>query len=655
MTEERPEPRSLILMAACFGLATGVIELVSQACRWFYDPTMRLGDRLPNRHYLWMIPLGEILTFGIIGLALAVVVRVWPRVALRLSVYLLCGLASLKFVLIVPGMHPLTYALLVCGLANLTAPPILAWVRNRRLRARRVLPWLAATVGALAAFSYGRELLAEHRALARLPASSAGAPNVLLIVLDTVRAQDLSLYGNDRDTSPNLVRLARKGVLFERARATAPWTLPSHASMFTGRLPHELGVGAYRPLDTAYPTLAEALAAQGYLTAGFVANLTFCHANYGLARGFVHYEDIQVSLLEVIRSPVLGDRILRIVDFIRYGVSRLVGDAFLVRVFGDDPRSSLENPRRKDATQINRAALDWIRAQRGRPFFVFLNYYDAHDPYIPPLGAERHFGSEPSTPSERAMIRDWINIEKAKPAPSTAKLGRDCYDDCIAYLDGQVGRFINELENMGLLENTVVMIASDHGEHFGEHDGTFGHKRTPYSQETWVPLVVIAPGRAPAGKSVAAPVSLRDLPATVVDLVGLGRESWFPGRSLARIWSQSDGGKAVEANDVLAENEDEELPSSDSNRYWRSLSSEAMVYVRRPGGAEELYNFAADPAEAHNLADTPDAGATLDRLRASLDRILTPGPGRDVRARTSPQDGLKRAIATPAAGAHTGG
>jgi arylsulfatase A-like enzyme len=167
--------------------------------------------------------------------------------------------------------------------------------------------------------------------------------------------------------------------------------------------------------------------------------------------------------------------------------------------------------------------------------------------------------------------------------------------------------------------------------------------------------VVIAPGRAPAGQLVVAPVSLRDLPATIVDLVGIGSEPWFPGRSLARFWSPGDGGKALEADDVLAEYEDEELPSSDSDRYWRSLSSEDMVYVRRPGGAEELYNFADDPAEARNLAaGSPDADAALDRLRASLDRLLAPGLGRELRARTSPREGLKRVTATPTPGAQAG-
>ena len=168
---------------------------------------------------------------------------------------------------------------------------------------------------------------------------------------------------------------------------------------------------------------------------------------------------------------------------------------------------------------------------------MFLNYFDAHDPYFPPRGADGHFGLKPSTPSERATIRDWTHQPRQGEAPpSTTKLARDCYDDCLAYLDDQLGRLFNELDTRGVLENTLVIITSDHGENFGEHAGIFGHGQSLYPQEIRVPLLVIAPGRVPSGQIISAPVSLRDLPATVVDLVGLELESSFPGRSLARFW-----------------------------------------------------------------------------------------------------------------------
>ena len=152
-------------------------------------------------------------------------------------------------------------------------------------------------------------LVLERDDLSRhLVAAGLAAPNVLLIVLDTVRADSTEPHVRlRRCTTPNLVRLARPGVVFGEARSVAPWTLPSHASLFTGRWPHELSVNGDRPLDATYPTFAEFLAKHGYATAGFVGNTYFCNSWFGLARGFVHYEDyfeqsIIVSPGEAMRS-----------------------------------------------------------------------------------------------------------------------------------------------------------------------------------------------------------------------------------------------------------------------------------------------------------------------------------------------------------------
>ena len=124
-----------------------------------------------------------------------------------------------------------------------------------------------------------------------------------------------------------------------------------------------------------------------------------------------------------------------------------------------------------------------------------------------------------------ATLRNWDSGEKLAYSPPEIKLARDCYDECIAYLDEQVGKLLEQLESSGLLANTVVVITADHGEHFGEHDGIFGHMYSLYGQEIRVPLVVIAPGRVPAGQVVSAPVTLRDLAATILDLAGGAVES----------------------------------------------------------------------------------------------------------------------------------
>ena len=158
-------------------------------------------------------------------------------------------------------------------------------------------PLLVGAVLAIMLLTFGGRAWSEYRASAALPPAPADARNVLLIVWDTVRAGNLSLHGYGRRTSPNLERLAGRGVRFDQAFATAPWTLPSHSSLFTGRWPHELTADWRSPLDETYPTLAEYLAAHGYDTAGFVANLDYCSRETGLSRGFAHYEDYPIELV----------------------------------------------------------------------------------------------------------------------------------------------------------------------------------------------------------------------------------------------------------------------------------------------------------------------------------------------------------------------
>ena len=176
------------------------------------------------------------------------------------------------------------------GLAARVVPLI---ERNSHIFRRFVLvsfPAAVAVVAILGASLWVGDRIKQSRENAR-PLPPPGSPNVLLIVMDTVAAGHLSLHGYDRATSTTLVELAERGIRFDSARAASSWTLPSHATMFTGRWMHELSVGWLTPLDRTHPTLAEFLGDRGYATAGFVANTPYCAADSGLARGFTHYQD----------------------------------------------------------------------------------------------------------------------------------------------------------------------------------------------------------------------------------------------------------------------------------------------------------------------------------------------------------------------------
>jgi arylsulfatase A-like enzyme len=478
-----------------------------------------------------------------------------------------------------------------------------------------VLAGLGVILGGLA---YHRIRGAEPRTLASLPPAAPGAPNVALIVLDTVRAEELSLYGYGRETTPHLARLAGAGVRFDQARSPAPWTLPSHATMLTGRWPHELSTTVERALDRTHPTLGEYLARRGYATGGFVANTYYCNAWYGLDRGFARYEDHpenrSVDLREILRSSALGLRVFQ-----------------LAEAAG---RPLMPGSPRKTAARINGDALRFIDEHRSRPFFVFLNYFDAHGPYIPPPEAAARFrrGDTPEATlrAYRKLKRREGSLDAAQKQQLEAltremiEVRRGLYDDCIAYLDEQVGRFCDELRRRGLLDNTLIIVTSDHGEAFGEH-GLFGHGHSLYRPLIHVPLVLVPPARAAAGTVVREPVSLRDLPATVADLVGPGEPAPFPGHSLAGFWEldrtpQHAGPVLSEVEHQTKHRPSPHIPAS-RGPLW-SLTTAERVFIRHDDGAEQLFALEGDPGETNNLAPRPESGPVLGSLRSDLERVL---------------------------------
>ena len=255
------------------------------------------------------------------------------------------------------------------------------------LQPRRVPYTLAGLVGlliVLAALSSGRQALKEYRTVVDLPPAPRGARNVVLIVWDTVRAYSLSLYGYARDTTPNLTRWARRGVRYDRALAPAPWTYPSHSSFFTGQWPFKLNTQWNFVLDAPDPTLAEFLTSRGYQTAGFSGNTRHCSYETGLDRGFAHFEDYAPTTRALLSRTVPGNWILKNI------LSR--GDYY------DEKWIDLQS---RGARELNQSFLDWLGRRRpDRPFFAFLNYYDAHDPYVPPAGYEGRFGIRPRTPQD---------------------------------------------------------------------------------------------------------------------------------------------------------------------------------------------------------------------------------------------------------------
>ena len=158
--------------------------------------------------------------------------------------------------------------------------------------------------------------------------------------------------------------------------------------------------------------------------------------------------------------------------------------------------------RKKDAATVHREFLDWLSGtkQPGRPFFVFLNYYDAHSPYVLPQGVPYRFGLKPQGLSDFSLlVEHWTKVDRTKLSPYYRTLARDCYDNCILYIDGQFDLLLQELDRRGLLDQTLLMITSDHGEGLGEHD-LFDHGESLYSTEIHVPLLILSRVTATLGR-----------------------------------------------------------------------------------------------------------------------------------------------------------
>ncbi len=444
----------------------------------------------------------------------------------------------------------------------------------------------------------------------------------------------MSLCRYERPTSPALVELANRGIRFERAQAASSWTLPSHASLFTGRWPHELSAGWFTPLDGARPTLAEFLGSQGYATAGFIANSWYCSVDSGLARGFGTYRDYTFPRLTACSMATLVDRPIAGLEAIAsFLEERLNFDLLRPAV---ERLWWLFKSNRKDAALVNREFLAWLssRPQPERPFFAFLNFYDAHAPYQLSEDDIHRFGTTPRNTEEAAWLRDWLRVIHKRPTRQQIDFVRDAYDDCIADLDEQIGWLCDELERRGTLAHTWVIITADHGESFGEQPTVFWHGTSLYQSQVHVPLVIVPPHGGPAPRVVNETVSLRDLAATIVDVLDFRAGSPFPGVSLARFWNEraaivADGEPAPALAEVVPLGKAQADPSEwlrEARWPVAALTDGDWAYVRSPeDGREELFALHDDALQQHNLAADPAARPALERMRAFLDR-LTGGP-----------------------------
>lgn len=417
-------------------------------------------------------------------------------------------------------------------------------------------------------------------------AARDGPPDVVVIVMDTVRADHCSLYGYPRPTTPELERWAQEAVTYAQAWSPSRWTVPSHASLFTGLRPRHHGA---RPShgQTLYedvPTLAERLAAAGWATGAFVSNPAF-ELQPGLYRGF--------------------DAVERM-----YGLERRADD-----------RGPL-------APAVHDAARTWVRAMRARkrPFFLFVNDVDPHSPYQPLPEMERRFVRDGVSDDELLTGRSYWSeravghnfAEQPLAAREIAVLS-DLYDAEIAGTERDVVGFLETLAGDGLLDNALVVVTSDHGEYFGEH-GLLDHMQGVHQAVLRVPLVVRYPDGRDAGRRVEDVVRLEDVTATVLDVCGVPGADGMDGMSLrADLPGRVARGESY-PNSYLVASAERQAPAAVVRRHLRA-SRAAMEGTWRlivnDDGTVELYDHRTDPAERHDVSAAH--ADVVERMRALID------------------------------------
>ncbi len=594
----------IALTALAFGLSTGLVEVAAHLVR-----KLVLGRILAfGMDFVWMTPLANALVFlvlSLIYLAIAIPIR-----ALRkpVVVYAVFGTAAVFGpLLLAEQIHKAAALVLAAGVAVALARQLAPRTAAVTRFASRAVPALLVLFPLIGAGRYALARRTESRAVGSRDPAPAGQPNILLLVLDTVRSWNLGFAGYWRPTTPKLAAWVARGVDFQRALAVAPWTTPSHASMFSGRQGSDITANWDTPLDRTFKTLAEALRDRGYATAGFVGNYRYAGSASGLNRGFDHYDDYPVSFEQTLRSAQLSAR-----AFTLGSVAEQLGKRRLIQ--GG-----------KDAVEVNVEFLTWLDRRRdsARPFFAFLNYFDAHAAYTPPPPWDSTFAEG----RDRATAdRYWARMEQVfGPGPLPQQFLRetmDAYDGGIAYLDHQIDSLLTQLDLRGVLRNTVVVITSDHGEHFGEH-GLIQHGNSLFLPLLHVPLVIVAPGRLPEGVAVQAPATLRDLAATILDLAGVPNPG-IPGRSLLS-WVRPPLDPARVDTLVAAVDYHPQLPKWPPSPIlrgdMRSVVLDSLHYIRNGDGEEGLFHLGQDSRETRNVARMPEFGALVARHRAALERV----------------------------------
>ena len=414
-------------------------------------------------------------------------------------------------------------------------------------------------------------------------------PNIILVVMDVQRASNIHCYGYDKETTPNIDRIAKEGTVFLNCISPGVWTLPSHASIFTGRYVYSHGVGQsynYKPIEKY--TLTEILRASGYRTAGFCLG-THWWARYGIRddRGFDEFDPVYYASYD---------------EWIEVGCERIIAHA-----------------------------IEWIdKNVLDQPFFVFINCVEPHLPYIPPLKYAKRFLGD----------IDMETVKKIQPDPWKVRMGiekitedrwrklRALYDGETACLDERLGRLFDYLEEKDLLDKTLLILTSDHGDEQGEHYPPYiAHSLHLYQSGIHVPLIIRHPDLFPQGEERDDLVQTLDIFPTILEILSVDDiEVWRQNQGISllqiiegkkkRLFALSEHQRPLLSIERMLRVD----PNYDFRRWdrWiRALIIDNYKYIWSSNGEDELYDLKRDPMEQKNLIEEEDEKAKSMRERLS--------------------------------------
>jgi arylsulfatase A-like enzyme len=449
--------------------------------------------------------------------------------------------------------------------------------------------------------------------------SGPSRPNIIIILIDTLRADHLSCYGHARRTSPHIDALAERGRVWEKVISPAPWTPPSHASLFTGTYPSRHGVDrSHLILDSGLTPLPEVLRRHGYKTYGVSSNYWLSRETR-FDRGFDEF----VHSWQLVQTHGTNKPLQRQQQRQDLHLATVADTTGVKAKLGDLVNEQFEKARQRlrrsyqlcddGARRVNSFVHRWLPRWRRdeAPFFAFLHYMEPHIRYSAPRQYHTmHVPGGVSTERVRRLNQDpWRYLTGRSPMDGEEfEILRGLYDGEVSYVDYQIGQLIEMLESAGLLDETAIFLTSDHGENLGEH-GLMDHCYCLYETLLRVPLIAHYPSVFGRGERSGAPVQTHDLFPTILELAGVREDpAW------SQVQTRSLLGETA-PRIAFAEYLEPQPPlpvlrqrypgfeGKEFDRALRTAQTNDLKYVWGSDGRDELYDLAADPAETRNLID----------------------------------------------------